>query len=95
MNQQNEEIWKRKFEPFSSWRPTSGSSRSILDDTLGEAQRLAESLKSTLEPLADNAVDKIKAIASTVEEMAGKSSQETRGFLAKTLESIAEKIKPK
>ncbi|AFM25933.1 hypothetical protein [Desulfomonile tiedjei] len=95
MNQQHEENWRRKFEPFTNWRPASSSSRSIIDDTLGEAQRLAESLKSTLEPLADNAVDKVKALASTLEDLAGKSSHETRGFLAKTLESIAERIKPK
>ena len=89
------ELWKRKYEPFSDWKPASTSSRSVLDDPLGEAQRLTESLRKTLEPLAGEAKGKILEMASVVVEVAGKSSNETRSLLAKTLESLAEKIKPK
>ncbi|MBI4962700.1 MAG: hypothetical protein HY913_05425 [Desulfomonile tiedjei] len=89
------ELWKRKYEPFSDWRPASTSSKSVLEDPLGEAQRLTESLRKTLEPLAGEAKGKILEMASVVVEVAGKSSNETRSLLAKTLESLAEKIKPK
>jgi hypothetical protein len=92
---QGPELWKRKYEPFSDWRPASGSYRSVLEDPLGEAQRLKQSLKSILEPFAEDAKEKIKEMAVVLEEMASKSSTETRTVLAKTLESIAGKIKPK
>jgi len=97
MNQKNEgpELWKRKYEPFSDWRPAASSFRSVLEDSLGEAQKFGESLKKTLEPLAEDALVKIKEMAVVIEEVAGKSSKETRAFLAKTLASLAEKIKPK
>ena len=92
---QGPELWKRKFEPFSDWRPASSPFRAVLEDPLGEAQKLKDSLRKTLEPLAVDAKDKIKEMAAVLDEMAAKSSTETRAFLAKTLESIAEKIKPK
>lgn len=92
---QGPELWKRKYEPFSDWRPASGSYRSVLEDPLGEAQRLTQSLKGILEPFAEDAKGKIKEMAAVLEEIASKSSTETRTVLAKTLESIAEKIKPK
>jgi hypothetical protein len=97
MNQKSEgsDLWKRKYEPFSDWRPATTSSRSLLEDSLREAQNLKETLKNTLEPLAGDAKVKIKEMASVLEEVASKSSKETRSFLAKSLESIAEKIKPK
>jgi len=97
MNQKGEspELWKRKYEPFSDWRPAAASSRSLLEDSLREAQNLKETLKKTLEPLAGDAKVKIKEMASVMEEAAGKASNETRTFLAQTLASLAEKIKPK
>jgi hypothetical protein len=94
-SEQQSELWKRKYEPFSDWRPAPTSPRSILEDPLAEAQRLKELIKKTVEPLAGDAKVKIKEMASVLEEAAGKSSNETRTFLAKTLESLAEKIKPK
>ncbi len=99
MNQESE-LWKRKFEPISDWKPApqssgdSGGSKSLFDDVLSEAQKARESLKKVLEPFSDDAKGKIKEMASVVEDVATKSSKEARSFLAKTLESVAEKIKP-
>ena len=90
---QGSELWKRKFEPISDWKPApqpsgnSGGSKSPFDEAFGEAQKAKESLKKMLKPFSDVAKGKIKEIAS-------KSSKEARSFLAKTLESVAEKIKP-
>lgn len=97
MNQKNEgpELLKRKYEPFSDWRPAAGAYRSVLEDPVGEAQKFKESLKKTLEPLAEDALVKIKEMAVVIEEVASRSSKETRSFLAKTLTSLAEKVKPK
>jgi len=92
---QGQELWKRKYEPFSDWRPAPSSYKSVIEDSLKEAQKLKDTLKKTLEPFAEDAMGKIKEMASVLEEVASKSSIETRVFLAKTLESIAEKIKPK
>jgi len=97
---QGSELWKKQFEPITDWKPasqTSGnsdSSKSMLDEAFGEAQKAKESLKRILEPFSDKAKDKIKETASVLDEMASKSSKEARSFLAKTLESVAEKIKP-
>jgi hypothetical protein len=96
---QESELWKRKFEPISDWKPasqawTSDGVKSLLDDALGEAQKAAESLKKRLEPFSDDAKSKIKEMASVLDDVASKSSKEARSFLAKTLESVAEKIKP-
>jgi hypothetical protein len=95
---QGSELWKRKFEPITDWKPApqtsgnSGASRSLF----GEAQKASESLnlKKRLEAFSDEAKGKIKEMASVLDEAAGKSSKEARSFLAKTLESVAEKIKP-
>ena len=91
---QGSELWKRKFEPISDWKPaprtsgnSGGGSKSPFDEAFGEAQKAKESLKKILKPISDVAKEKIK-------EMASKSSKEARSFLAKTLESVAEKIKP-
>ena len=97
---QGSELWKRKFEPISDWKPApqtsgnSGGSKSLFDEAFGEARKAKESLKKILEPFSEKAKGKIKEMASALDEVAGKSSKEARSFLAKTLESIAEKIKP-
>jgi hypothetical protein len=97
---QGSEFWKRKYEPISDWKPapqTSGISegaKSLFDEALGEAQKATESLKKILEPFSDDAKSKIKEMASVLDDAASKSSKEARSFLAKTLESVAEKIKP-
>ncbi len=97
---QGSELWKRKFEPISDWKPapqTSGISngaKSLFDEAFGEAQKAKESLKKILEPFSDEAKGKIKEMASVLDDVASKSSKEARSFLAKTLEAVAEKIKP-
>ena len=58
-------------------------------------RRPRESLVKALEPIAVEARDKIRDVTSVLDEAAGKSSVEVRSFVAKTLESMAEKIKPK
>jgi len=95
---QESELWRRKFEPVTDWRPASSSTgalKSVLDDPLGTAQKATESLVKALEPIVVEARDKIKDMTSVLDEAAGKSSVEVRTFVAKTLESMAEKIKPK
>ena len=97
---QGSELWKRKFEPFTDWKPApqasgnSGGSKSMFDEAFGEAQKPKGSLKKRLEAFSDEAKGKIKEMASVLDEVASKSSKEARSFLAKTIESVAEKIKP-
>ncbi len=94
------ELLKRKFEPISDWRPAAQTSnagealKSFFQDTLEEAQKRGESFGKALEPFTEDAKGKIKDLAGFLEGMAGKSSNEARSFLAKTLESLAGKIKP-
>ena len=103
MNAQNQEseLWRRKFEPVTDWRPASGASsgtgdsKSVFEDPLAQAQKAAVSLVKMLEPIAVEARDKIKDVTSVLDEAVGKSSTEARSFVAKTLEAMAEKIKPK
>jgi len=97
---QGSELWKRKFEPITDWKPApqtfgnSGGSKSLVDEEFGEAQKPKGSLKKILEAFSDEAKGKIKEMASVLDEAASKSSKEARSFLAKTIESVAEKIKP-
>ncbi|MFH1114584.1 MAG: hypothetical protein V1792_11735 [Pseudomonadota bacterium] len=99
---QGSELWKRKFEPITDWKPApqtfgnSGGSESPADEGFGEARKAMESLnlQKRLEAFSDEAKGKIKEMASVLDELAGKSSNEARSFLAKTIESVAEKIKP-
>jgi hypothetical protein len=94
------DLTKRKFEPFSDWKPAKQSSRetSSLDTVLGEtvesAKRSLESLIKIVEPYAEGADVKVKKMAESLESTASKSSKEAREYLAKALETIAEKIKP-
>ncbi len=94
------DLLKRKFEPISDWRPAKSEPsivsgiRSVLSDALEEAQKVKETLEKVLEPFSEDAKKKIKNAASILEETASKSSGEARSFLAKTLEALAEKIKP-
>ncbi len=96
----NSELLKRKFEPVSDWKPatsrsaTSATLEKILRDTVGTAQTSLESLEKTLEPYTDEASAKIKDIASGLDSAVGKSSKEARTWLSKTLETLAEKVKP-
>jgi hypothetical protein len=97
---QGSELWKRKFEPITDWKPApqssgnSGGSKSGFNEAFGEAQRLKGSLNKVLESFSDGAKGKIKEMALVLDEVANKGSREARSFLAKTIESLAEKIKP-
>ncbi len=98
---QGSELWRRKFEPVTDWRPapqtspSTGALKSVFEDPLGTAQKATESLVKALQPIAVEARDKIRDVTSVLDDAAGKSSVEVRSFVAKTLESMAEKIKPK
>jgi len=102
MNKPNKEseLWRRKFEPVTDWRPASGASpsvgdaKSVFEDSLAQAQKAALSLVKMLEPIAVEARVKIKDVTSVLDEAVGKSSVEARSFVAKTLEAMAKKIKP-
>lgn len=94
------ELLKRKFEPISDWRPAGQKAdlgqtlRSVFGETMEQAQKRREALEKALGPLAGEASAKIRDFASFLEEKADKSSREARSFLAKTLEAMAERLKP-
>jgi hypothetical protein len=94
------ELWKRKFEPITDWKSApqssgnSGGSKSGFVEAFGETQKPKGSLNKILESFSDGAKGKIKETASALDGMAGKYSKEARSFFAKTIESLAEKIKP-
>ncbi len=94
------ELLMRKFEPISDWKPAGETSditqtfKSIFNETLEQAQKRKEVLERALGPLAEEAWTKIKDMAGFLEDTTIKSSNEARSFLAKTLEAIAEKLKP-
>lgn len=94
------ELLMRKFEPVSDWKPAGEKAditqtlKSIFNETVEQAQKRKESLEKALGPLTDDAWTKIKDMAALMEDTTVKSSKEARSFLAKTLEAMAEKIKP-
>jgi hypothetical protein len=94
------DLLKRKFGPISDWKPATQSSLGsssldkILNETVESAKNSLESLVKTLEPLTEGADEKVKKMAASLESTASKSSKEAREYLAKALETIAEKIKP-
>jgi hypothetical protein len=93
----NSDLLKRKFEPISDWKPAETSSSGV-DKMIGDAvktvQKNLETLGKTLEPYSDEATNKIKDMASSLDGVVGKSSKDARSWLAKTLETLAEKVKP-
>ncbi len=97
---QGSELWQRKFEPITDWKTSvqtsenSGVSKLLVDESFGKSQKPTGSLKRILEACSDEAKGKIKEMASVLDDVAGKSSKKVRSFLAKTIESVAEKIKP-
>jgi hypothetical protein len=96
-NESITEILKRKYEPFTDWKPVcqcKSAGGGFLDEALEEAKKGKESIEKFLEPLTEDARKKIRDAASTIEEVAEKSSREARSFLAKSLETLAGKIKP-
>ncbi|MEW6140209.1 MAG: hypothetical protein AB1733_18450 [Thermodesulfobacteriota bacterium] len=94
------ELLKRKFGPISDWKPArdkfdvTEALKSIFNETLEQAQKRREALEKALGPLTEEAGGKIKEMARFLEESATKSSHEARSFLAKTLQAMADKIKP-
>ncbi len=90
------EILRRKFGPVTDWKPAcqTESAGQGLKSIIGEAQKGMESIEKLLDPFAEDAKAKIRGAAATLEDVAAKSSKEARSFLAKALETVAEKIKP-
>jgi hypothetical protein len=94
-----EELLQRKFEPISDYKPckqTSGAEglESYVSDAIDTAQKGLESLMKSVAPLTDDADAKIRKMAASLESTAQQSSKEGRAWLSKTLEGLAEKIKP-
>jgi hypothetical protein len=94
------DLLKRKFEPFTDYRPVEpGSSgvfglKGLFNETLGQAQKTREAFEKRLEPYTEEAGVKVKEFAASIEDIALKSSSEARSFIARTLEALAQKIKP-
>lgn len=94
---QGEELWKRKFGPVSDWKPATScscGSRSVIGGAIDEVSKAKESVAKLLEPLSEDAKEKIKEVVRIVDDLAGRSTREARSLMARTLETIAEKIKP-
>ncbi len=93
---EEKDLLKRKYEPFTDYRPADEGSalKALWNDTVEQAQKGKEALEKKLEPFTEDAGVKIKEFASLIEDVASKSSKEARSFLAKTLEAVAQKIKP-
>jgi len=92
-----EELWKRKYEPVSDWKPatpTSGEGRSVVGGAYEEVQKAKETVAKILEPLSEEARTKLKEVVRVVDDLAGRSSREARSMLANALEAIAGRIKP-
>jgi hypothetical protein len=95
-----EELLSRKHEPFTDWQPAKEQSdvtqglKNLLNDTVDQAHKTKEALEKKLEPFTEEAGAKIKEFATLIEDVASKSSKEARSFIAKTLETVAQKIKP-
>lgn len=95
------ELWKRKFDPISDWKPAaskSGASSgplSMISEALEGIEKGKEALTKMLEPFNEEAKAKIKDMVSVADEVASKSSTEARTFLANILSAMAEKLRPK
>jgi hypothetical protein len=94
------DLLMRKFEPISDPCPAEEESdltktlKSVFNETVEQAQKQKEALENALGPLTEEAWTKIKDLAGLLEDSTIKSSKEARGLLAKTLQAMAEKIKP-
>jgi len=95
------ELWRRKFEPVTDWKPVAGTSggssgaRAFLDEALEGLGKSKDAVTKMLEPFSEDARTKIKDMAGVVEEVASKSSTEARTFLANILGALEQKIRPK
>ena len=90
------ELWKRKFEPVSGWKPAKRASglQSSVKGIVGALEKTLQTVEQNLGPFSDDAKAKMKEVVNTVGEMADKSSTEARSALSKALTVLAEKIKP-
>ncbi|MBI5252489.1 MAG: hypothetical protein HY912_23590 [Desulfomonile tiedjei] len=99
--QTGSELWRRKFEPVTDWKPASESSgaysgpRAMIEDALAGIGKSKDALTKALEPFSEEARTKIKDMVGVLDDVASKSSTEARSFLANILAVMAEKIKPK
>jgi len=99
--QTESELWRRKFEPISDWRPAGGTwgapsgPRAVLEEALEGIGKGKDALTKMLEPFSEEAKVKIKDMIGVLDEVASKSSTEARSFLANLLQGMAEKIRPK
>lgn len=95
------ELWMRKFEPISDWKPAGETSaaasgpRAVLEEALEGLGKGKEALGKLLEPFGDEAKTKIKDVLGMLDDVASKSSTEARSFLANILGAMSEKIRPK
>lgn len=88
MTEQNstEDLLKRKFEPFSDWRPASSGRRSVAS--------IVDAVSEAFEPYTKDLQVKVKDLATSLEDVASKSSTDARGYLADAFESLAKKLRP-
>ncbi|MCA1961169.1 MAG: hypothetical protein LDL33_10250 [Desulfomonile sp.] len=95
------ELWRRKFEPVTDWKPAAGMSspssgtRALIEEALEGLGKSKDALTKILEPFSEDAKTKIKDLVGNVEEIASKSSTEARTFLANILGALEQKIRPK
>ncbi len=90
-----DELLKRKFEPFSGWRPApqSGSGIDAVWEAIQTARRGFDSFMKTMEPYTDQADARIRDLVTQLEGTMGESSKETRAYLAKQLEKMATRLR--
>lgn len=96
-NDKQSDLLKRKFEPVSDWKPaeqSSGGVEGAIKEAIKSVQKSLQSLEKQLEPYSEEATTKIKEMTSSLDGVVGKSSKDARSWLAKTLETLAEKVKP-
>jgi hypothetical protein len=99
--QTESELWRRKFEPISDWKPAAGTSgassgpRAALEEALEGIGKGKDAVTKMLEPFSEEAKTKIKDMVGVLDDVASKSSTEARSFLANILGAMAEKIRPK
>lgn len=95
------ELWKRKFEPISDWKPAGEPSgpfsgaRGVLEGAIEGIEKGKDALTRMVGPLSEEAKTKITDALGVLEDVAVKSSTEARSSLANLLEAMAQKIRPK
>jgi hypothetical protein len=94
------ELLMRKFEPVTDWKPAGAPAditdvlKRVFNETLEDAQKRREALEKALGPLSEDAWARIRELGGFLEDATAKSSKEARSLLAKTLQAMADRIKP-